>query len=77
MNFENQSTFVEVMGNIIVACFLLTHNVLCTPRPEKVPLYFAPNFAKCWPIFKILQPTDLTVISNNVMIKYPTTPQTR
>jgi len=28
-NFENQSTFGEVMGNIIVACFLLTHGVVC------------------------------------------------
>ena len=26
-NFENQSIFGEVMGNIIVACFLLTHSV--------------------------------------------------
>jgi len=27
-NFENQSTFGKVMGNIIVACFLLTHSVV-------------------------------------------------
>ena len=26
-NFENQSTFGEVMGKILVACFLLTHTV--------------------------------------------------
>ena len=27
-NFENKSTFGEVMGNIIAACFLLTHSVV-------------------------------------------------
>ena len=32
-NFD-QSTFGDVMGNIIVACFLLTHSVQCGPMPN-------------------------------------------
>jgi len=33
-NFENQSVFGEVMANIIVAYFLLTHIVECGPMPN-------------------------------------------
>jgi len=33
-NFENQSTFDEVIGNIIVACFLLTHSVYALEGPK-------------------------------------------
>jgi len=39
MNFENQSTFGEVMGNIIVAGFLLTQCVhVCKNELIKVVL---------------------------------------
>jgi len=31
--------------------------------------------AKCWPIFKILSQSDLAVISNKAVMKYPTTSQ--
>jgi len=31
----------------------------CKVSGKKVPLYFSANFAKCWPIFKILSPTNL------------------
>jgi len=48
-----------------------------TPCLEKgTALFFASNFAKCWPIFKVLSPTDSAVNSWQSIIKYPTTPQT-
>jgi len=43
-----------------------------------VPLHFAYNFAKCWPIFKILSPTDIAVnVWQSNKTKHPTTYSTR
>jgi len=42
MNFENQSTFGEVMGNIIVACFFIDSQCTMYTASGKSDTIFCP-----------------------------------
>jgi len=55
---------------------MLMYNTRESEKKKQEHPVVAHNFAKCWPILKILSPADSAVKANEMIIKDPTTTQT-